>query len=122
MHKKWLHFLGERGISRPHAKLEIVVLIDLEDKYNLHFFQELKQTTILAPKSSIDLFIPLVVPSSLKPNHFKFEKKRQKINTTFCQAKFVLSPQLARLIFTPIKQSLYLGFGKNHNLGEDGRR
>jgi hypothetical protein len=35
----------------------------------------------------------------------------------FCQAKFVLSPKLARLIFTPIEQSLYLGFGKNHNLG-----
>jgi hypothetical protein len=27
-HKKWLHFLRERGISRPHAKLEIVVSIE----------------------------------------------------------------------------------------------
>jgi hypothetical protein len=37
---KWLHFLKEHEISRPHVKVEIMVLMDLEgeDDNNLHFF------------------------------------------------------------------------------------
>jgi hypothetical protein len=37
--EKWLHFLRERGISKPQAEAKMVVLMDSkdEDENNLHF-------------------------------------------------------------------------------------
>ncbi len=45
--ERWLHFLRERGISRPHEEVETVVLTDLEgkDENNFHFFQASRQAT-----------------------------------------------------------------------------
>jgi hypothetical protein len=39
-----LRFLKEQGISRPHAEVEMVVLMDSNDKdeKNLHLLQQLK--------------------------------------------------------------------------------
>jgi len=45
--ERWLHFLRERGISRPHEEVETMVLTDLkgEDEDNLYFLQTLRQVT-----------------------------------------------------------------------------
>jgi hypothetical protein len=42
--EKWLHFLKEHGISRPHVEVETVVLMDSkdEDEKNFHLLQHLK--------------------------------------------------------------------------------
>jgi hypothetical protein len=76
--RKWLHFLKERGISRPQVDLETMVLTNSKDEDDLHFFKELRQETILAPQSSIDSYVPLVVSSSSKLNHSKSKNKKQK--------------------------------------------
>jgi len=103
--KKWLHFLRKQGISRPQVDLKTVVLTNSEDKDDLHFFQLLRQETISTPQSFIDSYVPLVVSGSSKPSHSKSKKKKQKISIMFCQARFILSPKLERLIFTQIEQS-----------------
>jgi hypothetical protein len=70
-------FLKERGISRPHAKVKMVVLTNSEggDKYNLQCFQALKQATTLTPQT-LAKFAQLTIPSSSKPSSSKFEKKK----------------------------------------------
>jgi hypothetical protein len=47
--ERWLHFMREHGISRPHEEVETMVLTNSEgeDEYNLHFLQALKQVTTL---------------------------------------------------------------------------
>jgi hypothetical protein len=83
-----------------------MVLTNLEDEddNDLHFLQELKQATILAPQLATDLAAPLTIPSSSKFSQYKSKKMRQKSNTMSSQARYVLSHVPKRLIFTPIDQ------------------
>jgi hypothetical protein len=71
---------------------------------NFYFFQTLKQ--IIAPTSqTIAEFTQLTIPSSSKPSSSKFKRKKQISSLMAHQTRFVLSPNLKRLIFTPVEQT-----------------
>jgi len=75
-----------------------------EDEDNLCFFQTLRQ--MIAPTSpAIAEFTQLTIPSSSKPSSSKFKKKKQISSLMAHQTRFVLSPNLERLIFTLVEQT-----------------
>jgi hypothetical protein len=81
----------------------MVVLIDSkgENKDNLYFFQELKQTITITPLL-VAKSTPFIVPSSSKPNLSKI-KKKHKNSTMVHEARSMFSPKPKRLILTPTK-------------------
>jgi hypothetical protein len=79
--KKWLLFLRECQISRPHVEVETMVLMDSkgEDKDNLHFLQALRQAKALASQVVVE-FASLIIPSSLKRSMSKYKRKKERSN------------------------------------------
>jgi hypothetical protein len=72
------------GISSPQTMLEIVVLSNYEDKDDLTFFQELKQSIKPTPSSSTLLFAQHFAQGSSNLNSSIVVSRVKKHGRMFC--------------------------------------